>query len=516
MTPGPSSTTVTFPRWITWLGLLILGSGLASAPVSPTVASGGLATSSTLWSSAELTSAVLGGGTSRDYTTGVEGWTKEAFVALGAFGLEWTSATEPSRRMVFDGSVMSQNLVPGGASTWETAGNIYSDPRNVVYATNAVTLSHDQARFVVRLQSLDPGVMTDKRLFWKGELPASYQPTYSSPAAGTLIIHDALHRHPSVIAQATTTAGMVDWGGDGIYSQPLVDGDLTPTLYAHSTSDMDFTVTITVGLIDYDPCSVDEATSIAGSRAGVLGTTWPSVTSCLGSPSWSITADGEASKNLVVPFDSAVGSLPEGAIRTLDLSGLPAGLTWARGDDSGSNLHMRVTAGSDVAPGVYPISLSTAKKTTLGGVETISQPATSTATLTVLAAPPTPVAEPEPTQVPNSTTNRMAPSQGGASALEVAVPDTEPSPLTTTAKSPETEDIPVPVMEIPEAEPSPWNPELRAPHDVTPADLGEQIPEPQPAGALAGISGAALATAGGLTALIRRRRMREPGIEEGF
>jgi hypothetical protein len=148
-------------------------------------------------------------------------------------------------------------------------------------------------------------------------------------------------------------------------------------------------------------------------------------------------------------------------------------------------------------------------------VETISQPATSTATLTVLAAPPTPVAEPEPTQVPNSTTNRMAPSQGGASALEVAVPDTEPSPVPTTAKPPEPKDIPVPVVEIPEAEPSPWNPELRAPHDVTPADLGQQIPKPQPAGALVGISGAAVATAGGLIALIRRRRLREQDIEGG-
>ena len=83
------------------------------------MASGGLATSSTLWSSAELTSAVLSGGTARDYLTGVEGWTQDAFAALGTFGMEWTSATDPSRRMIFNGSVMSQNLVPGGASTWE-------------------------------------------------------------------------------------------------------------------------------------------------------------------------------------------------------------------------------------------------------------------------------------------------------------------------------------------------------------------------------------------------------------
>jgi len=484
------------------------------------MASGGLATSSTLWSSAELTSAVLSGGTARDYLTGVEGWTQDAFAALGTFGMEWTSATDPSRRMIFNGSVMSQNLVPGGASTWETGGNIYSDPRNVVYTTNAVTLSGDQARFVLRLQSLDPGVMTGKRVYWKGELPASYQPTYSSPSSGTLIIHDALGQHPSVIAQATTTAGIVDWGGDGIYTQPLADGDLTPTLYAHSTSNMDFTITITVGLIDYDPCSVDEAASIASSRAGVLGTTWPSLTSCLGSPSWAITADGEESEDLIVPIDSAVGSLPGGSIRTLDMTGLPDGLSWSRGDDSGSNLQLRMTAGLDVAPGVYPISLSTATQTTLGGVETISQPAASTATLTIVAAPPAPAVEPEPepTPVSPSSATPSAPSAGGASTLEVAVPEIEPRPSApaTTTNIPESDDLPVPVAEIPVEEPSPWIPELRVPREVTPVDLGEQIPQPQTAGALLGISGAAVAIGGGLIAVIRRHRMRERDIEEDF
>ncbi|MBT7802758.1 MAG: hypothetical protein HN760_00805, partial [Microbacteriaceae bacterium] len=89
MSRTPSPTSAQFPRFITWLGLLILGAGVTYGPMSSASASSTIATSSTAWSSAIMTTGVVGGGTSRDYLSGIEGWSGDAVSSLGVMGLEW-------------------------------------------------------------------------------------------------------------------------------------------------------------------------------------------------------------------------------------------------------------------------------------------------------------------------------------------------------------------------------------------------------------------------------------------
>ena len=478
--------------------------------MSSATASSTIATSSTAWSSAILTTGVVGGGTSRDYLTGIEGWGGDAVSSLGVMGLEWTSVHDPARRQTFEGSVSSESLVPGGASSWESLGYLSSDPLNVVYTTKTVELDGDQARWSVRLQSLDPGVMTDKRIFLETELPASYQSVYSSPGAGTLLIQDSSHQHPTLIAHAVTTAGTLQWGGQGSFTQPLSDGELHPTAYVHSTGEMDYTVTLTVGIVDYDPCSGPDAATFAQAQAGVFGVAWPSLTSCLSSPSWSVMADGNPSEPSTLVFLDAMTPLGSGATRALEITGLPTGVTWRRLPDSSLSLVLELTAHEDVTPGQYPLTLSTATHTTLGGVTVVSEQSQTTGTLEVLSPPPPVidvVDDPPPAASPSSGTSVPSPEPEVVATPEVAQPPRTPLPpapvpadTEVVSEAPLVDDPSVPVVPL-----------LREPPVAFPS---ERIPEPQAASALLGISAAVVATAGGLFAAIRRRRNREEHSRE--
>ena len=273
--------------------------------------------------------------------------------------------------------------------------------------------------------------MTDKRIFLETELPASYQSVYSSPGAGTLLIQDSSHQHPTLIAHAATTAGTLQWGGQGSFTQPLSDGELHPTAYVHSTGEMDYTVTLTVGIVDYDPCSGPDAATFAQAQAGVFGVAWPSLTSCLSSPSWSVMADGNPSEPSTLVFLDAMTPLGSGATRALEITGLPTGVTWRRLPDSSLSLVLELTAHEDVTPGQYPLTLSTATHTTLGGVTVVSEQSQTTGTLEVLSPPPPVidvVDDPPPAASPSSGTSVPSPEPEVVATPEVAQPPRTPLP----------------------------------------------------------------------------------------
>ena len=108
-----SSSPVIFSRWVSWLGVLMLGAGVSIASLSPSqAASPALSSASLQFSATDIAQGVLEGGTPVSYETGVEGWTREAFASLGLFGLEWDSLEGDTRRMTYSGSTESSSLIP--------------------------------------------------------------------------------------------------------------------------------------------------------------------------------------------------------------------------------------------------------------------------------------------------------------------------------------------------------------------------------------------------------------------
>ena len=68
-----SSSPVIFSRWVSWLGVLILGAGVSSASLSPSQAgSPALSSASLQFSATDISQGVLEGGTPVSYETGVE------------------------------------------------------------------------------------------------------------------------------------------------------------------------------------------------------------------------------------------------------------------------------------------------------------------------------------------------------------------------------------------------------------------------------------------------------------
>ena len=505
-----SSSPVVFSGWVSWLGVIILGAGISSASLSPSQAAGPALSSASLeFSSINIAEGVLVGGTPVSYDTGVGGWTKEAFASLGLFGLEWESIEGDTRRMTYFGSTESSSLTAGGASGWITAGNVASSPRDSIFIRETLEVLGNTARFTLALEPIDGDVMEGKRLYWKADLPAGYQSEFTGAGSSTLVVSDGSHAHPTLVLHATSGAGAVTWGGPNIYTDSLAQGELSPTLYIHSTSEENFTVTITVGIIDRDPCSPVAAATFASSRAGSFGESWPANTSCLQAPTWNLVADGEAT-DLILETGVNTSGLPEGQTTEISVSGLPEGVTAVRGVDSGTTATFALTASREVTPGSYSPVITRETRSTSGGVVTLSAQDSRTATLVVTAGAPLPepevaAAQPLPAPEPVSSTpaNSSPPQTAGGS--QASSPAGEPAPITVAPRPTPLVIDPLPVVPEPPAPAEvPAPPAEREPSFLIPVE--REIPEPSNASAWVGLSLSAIMIAGGLVAALRRRR----------
>ena len=498
-----SSSPVIFSRWVSWLGVLMLGAGVSSASLSPSqAASPALSSASLQFSATDIAQGVLEGGTPVSYETGVEGWTREAFASLGLFGLEWDSLEGDTRRMTYSGSTESSSLIPGGTSTWITAGNVASSPRDSIFLRETLEVSGNTARFTLALEPIDGDVMEDKRLYWKAGLPPGYQSEFTGAGSSTLVVSDGSHAHPTLVLHATTGAGTATWGGPAIYTDALTNGEPSPTLYIHSTSEEEFTIVITVGIVDRDPCSAVAAASSAHSKAGSFGEGWSAHTSCLQAPNWSIPAEGETETvNLETGIN--LGGLPEGHTTDITVSGLPSGVTAVRGSDSGTRASFSLTASREVAPGSYSPVITRETQVNSSGVVTVSQRDSVTSTLVVTEGAPLPEAEEEAPVAKPPAPADTEPAENRPQPL--LAPTVEPAPV---APSPR----PSPLV----IDPLPEVPEPPVLSDEPPAPRGErdpaffiplepEIPQATNASAWLGLSLAVVMLAGGLIAAFRRR-----------
>lgn len=527
-TPHNTSERV-FPRSLTWLGIVILGSALTSIAIPEAIASGSAVRSSTIeWPSANLNDGILTGGAPHVFDTGMQGWGDAPFSALGPMGLEWETPFDLARRVAYSGSASAVSLTPGGQSSWTSTGLLFPRPDDVVDTTSNISIDANQAKWNIRLLSGAEGTMTPFRFFWTAGLVSSYAPEYSSLAAGVIVISDSSGQHPTLVVRATSTAGVVQWGGSGIYTAPLNTGEHQPTLYVHSTGAKDITVVITVGIVDSDPCSRGEAITFAGANASSDATAWSTLTGCLASPSWDATAGEETTLNLAL--DSAVPDYGEGQARALSIDGLPAGVSWERLPDTEEGLALRLSATADVSPGDYPLSLSAHTMTTVGGVTQKSEPLSATGVLTMR---PAVVVEPEPEPEPKPEPEQpSAPTEGSDTEPEIE-PEVEATTLL--APEPQSPGPPPAITAAPSSDqpavraprgrlitPSPESPEpaaepfavtrpqelpLVTPPPVTPEPASaEAPPEPTAASAWLGLSLLASLALGGLIAALRRRR----------
>jgi hypothetical protein len=197
-----------------------------------------------------LDNGIISGGAPRDYLTGTEGWGLAPLSSVGSMGMEWTSPNDPARRELFFGTLQESSITPGGLSSWSTAGLLSPRPEQNFFATIATRAEHNQLAWTIELLALDEDAMAPNRFYWIAGLAPGYQAVYSSSAPGQLVISDASNTHPTLVFQATTTAGTLLWGGGEIYTDALVNGEQSPTLYIYGTSAMDMRISITLGIIE--------------------------------------------------------------------------------------------------------------------------------------------------------------------------------------------------------------------------------------------------------------------------
>lgn len=484
------------------MGVLLLGAGLTQVGLPPGQATSlGPQSSSIAFSGFDGHFGVLSGGQQRSFSTGTEGWQAPTFESLGMMGMEWTTVLGADLRRDISPDPGTSNPSPGGDSSWTTPGYLSANLTNQIYTTKTVSLSGNQVRFSMRHRSLGDEPDTNRRLFWVAQLASGYDPVYSGAGTSSVVISDASGVHPTVILHVTTTAGTATFEGGGSLSTALIAGDRKPTMYVIPGTSADFTMEITVGIVDADPCSASAASSFAGSQGGVFGQIWPSLTSCAASATWSVTADGDESGLLSLDFSSPYVAPSPPTTRTLDIQGLPDGVSWERVEDSGASLQVRLSAPSTVTPGTYALTWSSTNSTGNGGVTSLSRPSTGSATLTVLAAAP-PAAEPEP---PVSGTTTSTPSEGRRTSSAVPVLAPEPgAPVRELA--PATQTLAIPLILPPPAgvivEPPSALSLERAPRRV--GEMEPAVPEPLGAGAWLGL-GTGLLASGGILATLRRR-----------
>jgi LPXTG-motif cell wall-anchored protein len=496
MSSSPSSPPV-FSRWVSWLGIVILGAGVSNAPLMGANASGPAAQSSSVqWSGVDIAGGVLQGGTPLTFTTGTRGWTKSAFRSAGTFGLEWEYGGDPARRMEYQGTTETSSFTAGGTSEWTTAGKVSSDPRNAIFVRETVSVVGNTALFTLQLEPIDGDVMAGKRIFWGVALPPGFDSEFSGTEGATLIVTDASNTHPTLVMHATSGAGSVNWGGSDTHTDPLFGGDLAPTVYIHSTSEENYAITITIGVVDRDPCSADAASTFAASKAGVWGETWATITSCLQSPSWTVLADEEAT-HVVLETGVTTENLAAGETSAVSISGLPSGVSFGVGDSSGTTMTVSMTASRAVAPGTYFPSITRTTETTTEGVVVVSRSDTVIGTLVVgegdeLHAPTQPRSA-SPTEAP---------------APEVIPPQppvlTDPPPPSPSRVI--TPEVIEAVQPAPDVSPEPSPPATeREPAFLAPRE--SNIPETGAASAWLGLSLLAVMLTGGLLAYLRRRKL---------
>ncbi len=494
MKSSPSSPYV-FSCWVSWLGIIILGAGVSSASLAGAHASApAIQSASVRWSGIDIAGGVLQGGTPVTFTSGIHGWTGSAFSSAGTFGLEWAYGGDPARRMEYQGNTENSSLTAGGTSEWTTAGNVSSDPRNAIFVRETVSVAGNAASFLIQLEPIDGDVMAGKRIYWAATLPPGFDSEFSVAGESTLVATDASHTYPTLVIHATSGAGSVTWGGPDIYTDPLSNGDLTPTAYVHSTSEENYAITITIGVVDRDPCSAGAASAFASSKAGIWGETWSALTSCLQAPTWTVLADG-TSTNVVLETGVPTENLPAGEMTTVSISGLPSGASFSVGGNAGTTTTVSMTAGRAVAPGTYFPSITRTTETTTGGVVVVSRSDTVVGTLVVgegeaLAAP----------------TQPSSPSRAATPTPEVVAPQppvaADPPPAAApTVITPEVIEEVAPTIDV---SPEPSTPlEEREPAFLTPRE--SYVPETSAASAWLGLGVLGVMLAGGFIAYLRRR-----------
>ena len=512
MTVHTPNSAHSFSRLTTWVGIILLGAGLvAGVPTRTDASSAGPQTSSVEWSGVDHNQGWLSGGTVREFPSGLRGWQAEAFDRLGDMGIEWESSTQGTQRTAFSGEAGSSSLSPGGTSTWNTSGYLSVEPANQMYTETQFTISGSQARFVMNHQSLGDIPSSQRRIYWTAALASGYSPIYSEQGGTTLLISDASGVHPTLVISASATAGQLNFGGGASRETSLTNGDLRPTVYLTPGTAENSIVTVTIGIIDSDPCSREAGLAFASTEAGVLGSAWEPLTSCLRDANWSATSDGEHSEILSLDFAQGY-ELASDTSRSLFVTGLPEGVELTREEDQGASLAVRLRVDPLVEGGNYPLTLRVTETFTVNGVDSTGKVSRSSGTLSIAPPAPREIAAEESEAEP-----LVSPTEMSVSNTEVTIKPTIPEasevrvrPTTPSA------DLSIPTLQdvLEQAPPSTIEPETSIREPRPRPVLTEIIPEPLGAGAWLGLGTAALA-GGGIFAALRRRKRESSHRESG-
>ncbi len=346
MTHQNSPRRPVFSATTSWVGIVLLGAGLTEVALPASEATAlGPQTASIEYSGIDNSYGVLSGGRQRDFTTGSMLAGRRAQWEM--MGIEWTTATGTEARLDFSPDSGTASPSPGGDSSWTAPGYLSTNPNNLIYTNNTISISGNQARFSQRHRSLSDESAINRRLYWVAELGSPADPVQR------MFAHlDSSEAHPTIIIHVTSAAGSPVFAGSTSMYTPLVDGDTSPTLYLAPGDATDFTMEITVGIVDVSSCHPS-----GGLRPGVgqPGNVRNPLLEChCRSPS--LSSPSNLLTNRVAPVT-----------RTLTVSGLPDGVEWERLDDEERSAcvphHSRT-----LEPGEYSLTWSSKDQRDEGGV----------------------------------------------------------------------------------------------------------------------------------------------------
>lgn len=389
-----------FPPSVTWVGIVILATGLATGPGNPAHAAGSpVQTASTQWSGLS-NAGVLSGGVPVDFGSGQGGWGDPAVDSAGVLGIEWSTAQNPANRSVLNPLQTSLDSDPGGETVGVARGYLSPNPNKTLFADLTVSVSGDQAQWAVALTEMDPDSFDGTTVFLGATLPSGYAPVYAAPAAGTLVVHDANARHPTMVLHAESSAGTLSWGGGATRTAALTDGERAPHVYLSNVPVSSVSLTVTIGLVDHDPCALADAQALASQGAGVYGVVWASLSSCLLGPEWnSVVADGSIAVRELT-LDERIHPLTDGATREVSIQGLPPGVSATLVQSEAFRLVLDVSADPATVPGDYPLEVVVRTRAPLGSQPEVLEPMATSTLLQISEPPPPPEPEPEPAPEP--------------------------------------------------------------------------------------------------------------------
>lgn len=397
-------------------GAWLVGSATVGAHAAD---QGVLNTASLQWDSADSDTAIWSGGQPVDFDPRQTGWRVGPFDFLGELGMAGTLTVDPSRRNQYLTRNEVITIEQGVSHTMELSNQIAISTIKRVTAEVDITARGNSLRYDIGLSDYWAGSLPGQRLYWNVDFAAGANTVYESPQPHVLIARDTSDTAALAVLHIQATHGEPVWAGRAINTDPLPDGNPQATGYVRNITESSTDVTIHVFVIDYDPCGVDSALTLARSIAADppawFGEVIPVQSDCVTSDSWTYLTDQDGPQDVVIGVDQTVTD-PAESTRRYTLQGVPAFLEATITADT-NPATVALTARDQEVRGRYPLELASWRETTDGQTTVRSAPLRQTIHLDVTnPPPPAPQLPSPPATLPEPVASDSPPTSASSSS----------------------------------------------------------------------------------------------------